>query len=139
MFLAVGFIAGHCVQAHGMNAFENAFFNVWICFAKLRKQLLYFLALALTVCIVVFRVCLGKAAGAAYKFKIVVSAPSQNGIFVNAIHGAYKLHALKICAVKLRQHCLNLRAVKHSDKRCFHHIAEMVAERDFVAAKLLCF
>ena len=28
MFLAVGFIAGHCVQAHGMNAFENAFFNV---------------------------------------------------------------------------------------------------------------
>ena len=139
MLCTVGFVAGHCVQANRMNAFKNAFFNVWICFAKLCKQLLYFLALALAVCIVVFRVRLGKSAGAAYKFKVVVFAPSQNGILMNAIHRPNKLHSLKICAVKLRQHCLNLCSVKHSYKRCFHNIAEVMAKCNFVATKLLCF
>ena len=57
---------------------------------------------------------------------------------MHAVERADQLHACKIRAVQLRRHGLQLRAVEHAHHRGLHHVAEMVTERDLVAAEFLC-
>ncbi len=62
-------------------------------------------------------------------------APRLYIVLTDKIKRSYKLHTLKICAVKLGHHSLYLRAVKHTHKYCFYHIVIMMAERYFVTAE----
>ena len=80
---------------------------------------------------------LGKAAGTLDELQIIVLFPCDYVLLVHTVHRADKLHSRKVRAVQLWHHCLNLSAVKHTHKRCFNNVAEVMSERNFVAAKLL--
>ena len=56
---------------------------------------------------------------------------------MDAVHRADKLHAVKIVAVELWQHGLQLRAVEHPHNGRFDHVVEVMPQRDLVAAQLL--
>ena len=108
MFLAVGFVARHSVKADGVDAVENTPFNIRIRFSQFTQQILHFLPLAHKVFIAVIFVFLCKPASALNEFKVIVSASRLYCVLVNTVHGADEFHTLKIRAVKLRQHRLNL-------------------------------
>ncbi len=63
--------------------------------------------------------------------------PRDDVVLVDAVHRSDELHSLKVFAPELRDHPLQLRAVEHRHDRCLDHVAEMVPERDLVAAELL--
>ena len=138
MLLSARFIARKCVEADRVNAAEYAFFYTRIISLQMTKQCFDFLSLGTTSAVIAACAVLRKPARALYKFQIVISLPIENILLVDAIHRTDELHSLEVFAVKLRHHRLQLRAVKHRHNSCFYHITHMMAERDFITAKLLC-
>ena len=68
----------------------------------------------------------------------IVISPRLDIVLTHQIQRADQLHALKVDAVKLWHHRLYLRTVKHSHQDRLDDIVIVMAERNFVAAKLLC-
>ena len=68
----------------------------------------------------------------------VIIAPCLYIVLAHQIKRPYKLHSLKIGAVKLRHHSLYLRPVQHTHKYCFYNVVVMMTERYFITAETFC-
>ena len=137
MLHALGFIPRHGVQRDGMDAAENAVFDVGVVAFEAAEQELGLLPLGTAAAIVAHGAVLGEAAGALDEFQVVVPLPGQNVLLADAVHRADEGHAGKAGAVKLGRHGLQLGAVEHAHNGRLDDIVEVVAQRDLVAAKLL--
>ena len=134
---ALGFIAGHGVQRHGVDAAEDAVLDVRVVAFQSAEQDLRLLPLGTATAIVAHGAVLSEAAGALDEFQLVVSLPCQNILFPDAIHWADEGHAGKTGAVEHGGHGLQLRAVEHTHDGGLDDIVEVVAQCDLVAAQLL--
>ena len=134
---ALGFIAGHSVQRHGVDAAEDAVLDVRVVAFQSAEQDLRLLPLGTAAAIVAHGAVLSEAAGALDEFQLVVSLPCQNILLPDAIHRADEGHAGKTGAVEHGGHGLQLRAVEHTHDGGLDDIVEVVAQCDLVAAQLL--
>ena len=134
---AFGFIPRHGVQRDGMDAAENAVFDVGVVALEAAEQELGLLPLGTAAAIVAHGAVLGEAAGALDEFQVVVPLPGQNVLLADAVHRADEGHAGKAGAVELGRHGLQLGAVEHAHDGRLDDIVEVVAQRDLVAAELL--
>ena len=137
MVFAVGLIAREGVQVHGVHGVEEALVDVGVLFSKLADQELHFLPLALADLILRQGALLRQAAGALDELQAVVACPGQNVVLVDAVERTDQAHAREVRAVQLRQHGLQLGSVEHADQHGLRHVAQVMAQRDFVAAELL--
>ena len=80
MLHAAGFVADHGVKADGVNAVENALFNVGIRAPQLAQQQLDLLPLGAAAVVAGLGRALGKAAGALDEFQTVVVLPGDDVI-----------------------------------------------------------
>ena len=122
-----------------MDAAEDAVLDIRIVTHQAAQQNLDLLPLGAAASVVADGAGLGKAAGALDKFKVIVPPPCDDVLLADAVERADQRHTREICAVQLGRHGLQLRAVEHAHDGCLDNIIEMMAERDFVAAKLLRF
>ena len=137
MLDSAGLEAGHRVKGDGVDAVEDALFNVRVALTQTAQQKLDLFPLRDVDVPCVRGTPFRKAAGALDKLKAVVARPGDDVVFVYAVERADQRHALEVCAVQLRQHGLKLGAVEHADERRLDHIVEMVPKSDLVAAELL--
>ncbi len=79
-----------------------------------------------------------KMTGTLQEVKVIIISPGTDVALPDKIKGADQLHPLKICAVELWHHRLDLRTVKHAHQDCLDHVIIMMPQRDLIAAKLLC-
>ena len=108
MQLAAGLVAGESLDADGVQAVEDALFNIRIFALEAFDERLDFLTLASTTAVVANGATFGKAAGALDKLQPVVIFPVDDVLLVDAIHGADEFHAAEIQAVELGHHALQL-------------------------------
>ena len=134
MQFAAGLESGESLDADGVQAVENALFDVWIFAFEAFDERLDFLAFAAATAVVADGAAFGKAAGALDKLQPVVIFPVDNVLLVDAIHGADEFHAAEIQAVELGHHALQLRAVEHRHDGGLDDVGEVVTQRNFVAA-----
>ena len=132
-----GLEAGHRVEGDGVDAVEDALFNVRVALTQTAQQKLDLLPLRDIDVSGIRGTPFRKAAGALDKLKAVVARPGDDVVLMHAVERADQRHALEVCAVQLRQHGLKLRAVEHADERRLDHIVEMVPQSDLAAAELL--
>ena len=137
VFLAMGLIAGHGVQTDGVNAVENTLFDVGVVPLQAADQQLDLLPLGAAAAVVAHGAVFGEAAGALNELQLIVAFPRQNVVLMDAVQRPDQLHALKIRAVQLGQHGLDLGAVEHPHDRRLNDVAEVVAQGDLVAAQAL--
>ena len=138
MQFAAGLVAGECLDADGVQAVENALFDVRVFAFEALDERLDFLAFAAATAVVADGAAFGKAAGALDKLQPVVVFPVDDVLLVDAIHGADEFHAAKIQTVELGHHALQLRAVEHRHDGGLDDVGEVVAQRNLVAAQVLC-
>ena len=125
----------HRVQIDIFNAFEDICLYERIGLLKLRDQLLRLKAFGGRCAVLVTgRTGIRKMTCALKKMKLIEIAPGADIALPDQIHRSYELHPLEIRAVQLGQHGLELCAVKHAHDGGFDHVAEMMAQCDFVAA-----
>ena len=105
---AILLIAGEGVQGHGVDAVENAFFNVRVIPLQTAQQRLDLLPFGASAAVVTDAAVFGEAAGALDELELVVAAPGENIVLVYSVHGTDQLHALEVRAVELGQHGLKL-------------------------------
>ena len=134
---ALGFVAGHGIQRHGVDAAEDAVFNVGVVALEAAEQDLDLLPLGTAAAVVAHGAVLSKAAGTLDEFQIIVALPGQDIFFPDAVHGADQGHAGKAGAVELGRHGLHLGAVEHAHHGRLNNIVEVVAQRDLIASQLL--
>ena len=96
MQFAAGLVAGECLDADGVQAVENALFDVRVFALEPLDERLDFLALAAATAVVADGAVFGKTAGALDKLQPVVIFPVDNVLLVDAIHGADEFHAAEI-------------------------------------------
>lgn len=125
MQLAAGFVAGECFNADGVQAVEDALFDVRVFALEALDEHLDFLALA-GVVVFIFGAFFGKATGTLDKLQPVVFCPVDNILFVDAIQGADEFHAAEIQAVELGHHALQLRTVEHRHDGGLDDVGEVV-------------
>ena len=138
MQFAAGLESGECLDADGVQAVEDALFDVRVFALEALDESLDFLALAAATAVIANGAAFGKAAGALDKLQPVVIFPVDNVLLVDAIHGADEFHAAEIQAVEFGHHALQLRAVEHRHDGGLDDVGEVVAQRNFVAAQVLC-
>ena len=138
MQFAAGLESGECLDADGVQAVEDALFDVRVFALEALDERLDFLAFAAATAVVADGAAFGKAAGALDKLQPVVIFPVDNVLLVDAIHGADEFHAAEIQAVELGHHALQLRAVEHRHDGGLDDVGEVVAQRNLVAAQVLC-
>ena len=134
MQLAAGLVAGESLDADGVQAVENALFDVRVFAFEALDERLDFLAFAAATAVVADGAAFGKAAGALDKLQPVVIFPVDNVLLVDAIHGADEFHAAEIQAVEFGHHALQLRAVEHRHDGGLDDVGEVVTQRNLVAA-----
>ena len=134
MQLAAGLESGECFDADGVQAVEDALFDVRVFALEALDESLDFLALATATTVVTDSAAFGKAAGALDKLQPVVIFPVDNVLLVDAIHGADEFHAAEIQAVEFGHHALQLRAVEHRHDGGLDDVGEVVTQRNLVAA-----
>ena len=132
-----GLEAGHRVKGDGMDAAEDALFDIRVILAQAAQQKLDLLPLRDADVPGVRSTSFRKAAGALDELKVVVARPGDDVALVYTVERADQGHALEVRAVQLRQHGLKLGAVEHTDERRLDHVVEMVPQSDLVAAELL--
>ena len=57
-------------------------------------------------------------------------------VLLHQVQRTNQLHALKVLAVELRHHRLDLAAIEHSHQNGLNYIVEVMTESDLVAAQL---
>ena len=124
------------IQIDHMDSPEDVLLHVGIGFLQFFQQSLCLFSLGQALPALGFGL-FGKPTGALQKLQLVVSRPGDDVILMDTVHGTNQLHAGIILAVQLGHHSLDLRAVQHPHQCGFHHIAEVMSQRDFVAAQLL--
>ena len=134
MQFAAGLVAGERLDADGVQAVEDALFDVRVFALEALDEHLDFLPLATATAVVTDGATFGKAAGALDKLQPVVIFPVDNVLLVDAIHGADEFHAAEIQAVEFGHHALQLRAVEHRHDGGLDDVGEVVAQRNLVAA-----
>ena len=134
---ALGLVAGHGVQRHGMDAAEDTVFDVGIGPLQAAQQGLDLLPLGTAAAVVAHGAVFGETAGTLDEFQFVVALPGQNVLFVDAVHRADEGHAGKAGAVQFGRHGLQLGTVEHTHNGGLDHVVEVMSQRNFVAAQLL--
>ena len=134
MQFAASLVAGEGLDADGVQAVEDALFDVRVFALEALDECLDFLALAAASAVVADGAAFGKAAGALDKLQPVVIFPVDNVLLVDAIHGADEFHAAEIQAVELGHHALQLRTVEHRHDGGLDDVGKVVAQRNLVAA-----
>ena len=134
MQLAAGLVAGESLDADGVQAVEDALFDVRVFALETLDERLDFLTLASTTAVVTDGATFGKAAGTLDKLQPVVIFPVDNVLLVDAIHGADEFHAAEIQAVEFGHHALQLRAVEHRHDGGLDDVGKVVSQRNLVAA-----
>ena len=134
---ALGLVARHGVQRHGVDAAEDAVLDVGVVALQAAQQGLDLLPLGTAAAVVAHGAVFGKAAGTLNELKVVVALPRQNILLADAVHRADEGHAGEAGAVELGRHGLQLGAVEHAHDGGFDHIVEVVAQCNFIAAQLL--
>ena len=133
MQLAAGLESGECFDADGVQAVEDALFDVRVFALEALDESLDFLPLAY-VFVFVFGALFGKAAGALDKLQPVVFYPVDDVLLVDAIHGSDEFHAAEIQTMEFGHHALQLRAVEHRHDGGLDDVGEVVTQRNLVAA-----
>ena len=136
MIDAAPFVAGEGVKMHGVDAVKNVLFDLGIFRFQASQQLLGFPSFGAFFSPLAF---LRKPAGTLDEREAVIPLPREDIVLTDAVERTDQLHPLKVLAVQLREHRLQLRAVEHCHYRRFDHVVEMMPERDLVAAELLGF
>ena len=134
MQFTAGLESGECLDADGVQAVEDALFNIRVFALEAFDERLDFLPLATATAVVADGAAFGKAAGALDKLQPVVIFPVDNVLLVDAIHGADEFHAAEIQAVELGHHALQLRAVEHRHDGGLDDVGKVVTQRNLVAA-----
>lgn len=134
MQFAAGLVAGERLDADGVQAVEDALFDVRVFALEAFDERLDFLAFAAATAVVTDGATFGKAAGALDKLQPVVIFPVDNVLLVDAIHGADEFHAAEIQAVEFGHHALQLRTVEHRHDGGLDDVGKVVAQRNLVAA-----
>ena len=118
-----------------MNTVKDIPVNPGVLFAQTADQEFDFLALAAARFLIgeVF----GEAAGTLDKMQTVIANPGENRVFMDTVKRSDQRHALKVGAVQLWKHSMQLGSIKHPHQGRLNHIAQMVTERYFIAAELL--
>ena len=68
--------------------------------------------------------------------EVVIISPAFDVILPDQIEGADQLHSLKVGAVELGHHGLELAGIQHAHQDCFNDIVIMMAQGDLIAAQL---
>ncbi len=134
MQFAAGLVAGERLYADGVQAVEDALFDVRVFALEAFDERLDFLALAAATAVVADGAAFGKAAGTLDKLQPVVVFPVDDVLLVDAVHGADEFHAAEIEAVELGHHALQLRAIEHGHDGGLDDVGEVVPKRNLVAA-----
>ena len=137
MLDTLGLIARHGVQCNGVDAAEDAVFDVGVIALEAAEQNFGLLPLGTAAAVVAHGAVFGKAAGALNELKVVVALPRQNILLADAVHRADEGHAGEAGAVELGGHGLELGTVEHAHHGGLDDIVEVVAQRDLIAAQLL--
>ena len=133
---AFGLIARHGVQRHGVDAAEDAVFDVGVVALQAAQQGLDLLSFGTAAAVVAHGAVLRKAAGTLDEFQLIVALPGQNVLLADAVQRADEGHAGETGAVELGRHGLQLGAVEHAHHGGLDHIIEVMAQRNFIAAQL---
>ena len=91
-----------------MHSVEYAVLDPRVCLFQLSYQVLCLLSAGVLTVVFPHRYCFRKLARTTNEFKIVVATPCQNILLFNTVHRPYEFHALKVQAVNLRNHGLQL-------------------------------
>lgn len=134
----MGLIADHGIQTDGVDAVEDALFDVGVVPLQPPQQGLHLLPLGAAAAVIADGAVFREAAGALDKLQVVIPPPGDDAVLVDAVQGADELHARKVGAVQLGQHGLELGAEEHAQHRGLDHVVKVVAQSDLVAAQLLC-
>ena len=126
MRFAAGLVAGERLDADGVQAVEDALFDVRVFALEALDERFDFLTLASTTAVVADGAAFGKAAGALDKLQPVVIFPVDYVLLVDAIHGADEFHAAEIQTVELGHHALQLRTVEHRHDGGLDDVGEVV-------------
>ena len=70
------------------------------------------------------------------KLEVVLFAPGDDVLLMHQVERANEFHALEVRAMELGHHRFDLSAVEHAHEDGLHHVVEVVAQGDFVAAQL---
>ena len=131
------FVRYHGIQIDILHALEDVALHEWVLLFQGADQLFDLHTLGLVFFVVAGGAGVGELAGALDKVQVIVIAPRLNVVLAHQIQRADELHALKVGAVKLRHHGLDLGTVKHAHKNGLDDIVIVVSQRDLVAAQLL--
>ena len=108
MHFSVRLISRECVQLDCMHSIEYAVLDPRVCLFQLPYQLFCLLPAGVLAVVIPLSYRLRELARAADEFEVVVAAPCQNVLLLDAVHRAYEFHTLKVQAVDLRNHGLQL-------------------------------
>ena len=136
MLYTLRFVTGECVEREIVKASKDALFDIWISLFERTDERFDLSTLAGSLAVFGGR-HLGEPTGALEKIQTIIPLPRKDVVLVDAIQRTNQRHTLKIRAVQLRDHGLELSAVKHAHHRGLDDVAEMMAEGDLVAAELL--
>ena len=126
------------VQTDVFHAPEYMGLYAGVCFFHFPYEVLYLHALGLCLIICAGGTGVRELAGALYKVQAVAVPPRLDGVLPDVVKGAYKLHALEVCAVELGHHGLHLRPPQHTHEYSLYNVVIVVAQCYLVAAQLLC-
>ena len=123
------------LQIDVVNTVEDVHVDRVTALSELRDQLLHLVALR-SLFAAACRATLRETARTLDKVEVIVISPRLDIRLADHVHRTDQLHALKVLAVELRHHGLDLSAIQHSHQRRLDHIVKMMSKRDLVAAEL---
>ena len=136
VFLPVDLPAGEGVQRHGVDAVEDALFDIRFVFFEPAEQLFDFRPLGIAAAVATLPVP-GQRTRTMDKRQPVRIRPGKNIFLMHAVQRPYEFHAFKVLTAELWHHRLQLGTVEHPHERRFDNVVEMMSQRDLVAAQFL--
>ena len=132
-------VADHGIEVYIFHAAENVALYVWVRLFHLGDHFFDLHAFGDARAVrTAGRARIGKAAGALDEVQIIVIPPVDDVGLADQVHRADDLHSIKMDAVQLWHHRLDLCAVEHAHEVCLDHIVVVMAECDLIAAQIHC-
>ena len=105
------FVSDYRIKIYIFNTLETIPFHKGICLFQFFDQHLGLQPFRIVDLTLAQMALLGKSTGTWQETKRIGISPGNDIFLTNQLHGANQLHPLKIRAVKLWHHCLNLRTI----------------------------
>ena len=129
-------VRNHRVQIYIFHAPEDVFLYLRVLRCKCADQVLDRTPFGALLCAAAGSAALCQTTGTLDKMQIIIIPPANDILFPDQIHGTDQFHTVKIGAVELGHHGLNLRAIEHSHQDGLNHIIIMVPQGDLVAPQI---